>query len=462
MGTGPASVDGSGEQGISLREAVPTWAYIGLNSFGGPTGQIAVMHKVLVEQKRWISEERFLHALNYCMLLPGPEATQLATYVGWLMHRTAGGLVAGVLFILPGFVSILFLSVAYTSWRGVPAVDGLLFGLKAAVLAIIIEAVIRIGRKVLHNPAMVTIAAASFAAIFFFQVPFPVIIGAAALIGLLGDRLRPDLFEVLKPKTASKRSADPSPYATDLMDASHTRPTRTRAIRVLLIWLPLWLVPTAVLRWWLGPDDVFAAEALFFTKAAVVTFGGAYAVLAYIAQQAVDVYGWLAPGEMITGLGLAETTPGPLIQVVQFVGYMGAYRDPGELHPVTAGVIASILVTWVTFVPCFMWIFLGAPFMEHLRGKRSLTAALSTITAAVVGVVANLSVWFAVHTLFGRVDERTWYGARLLIPHWPSFDWAAATIAIVAGVTLFKLHWGVLRTLAVAVALSIGWTVLGG
>ena len=448
-------------QGVTLRQALPTWAFIGLNSFGGPTGQIAVMHKVLVEEKRWISEERFLHALNYCMLLPGPEAMQLATYVGWLMHRTTGGLVAGVLFVLPGFVSILALSIAYTTWSGVPAVEGMLFGLKAAVLAIILEAVIRIGRKVLRNGVMYAIAAASFAAIFFFEVPFPIIIGSAALLGFVGDRFRPDLFEVLKPKAAAAGQTAVA-YATDLADTRHTRPTRVRTLGVLAVWLPLWLVPVAGLQWWLGPDNVFAAEALFFSKAAVVTFGGAYAVLAYMAQQAVEVYGWLAPGEMVTGLGLAETTPGPLIQVVQFVGYMGAYREPGPMHPVAAGVIASVLVTWVTFVPCFLWIFLGAPFMEHLRGRRSLAAALSSITAAVVGVVANLSVWFAVHTLFGEVRETSWTGVRLLTPVWASFDWAAAVIAVVAGVVLLKLHWGVLRTLGVAVALSIGWTLFAG
>ncbi len=448
--------------GVGWPEAFRVWSYIGLNSFGGPTGQIAVMHKVLVEQKRWISEERFLHALNYCMLLPGPEAMQLATYVGWLMHRTRGGLLAGALFVLPGFLAILALSIAYTLFRDVTIVESLLFGLKAAVLAIVVEAVIRIGRKVLHNPLMYGVAAAAFIAIFVFQTPFPIIIVGAALLGYFGDRVRPDLFEVIRFKTAA---ADPHAgrYATDLADLSHTRPSTTeRTARTLAIWLTIWLAPVAGLHLWLGADHVYAAESWFFSKAAVVTFGGAYAVLAYIAQQAVEVYAWLEPGEMLTGLGLAETTPGPLIQVVQFVGYMGAYREPGALPPLAAGVVASVVTTWVTFAPCFLWIFVGAPFVEHLRGKRSLSAALSTITAAIVGVVLNLAMWFALHTLFTDLREIEGAGARLIYPALESLDWRAAAIAAVAAILLFRFHWGVLRVLAVAVAMSVALGLVEG
>ena len=442
--------------GVTLREAVGVWAYVGLNSFGGPTGQIAVMHKVLVEQKRWISEDRFLHALNYCMLLPGPEAMQLATYVGWLMHRTLGGLIAGVLFVLPGFLAILALSVAYTLFHDVSVVQSLLFGLKAAVLAIVVEALLRIGRKVLHNGLMYAIAGASFLAIFVFGVPFPAIILCAGLLGLLGARVRPDLFEVIRFKEA-REDAEGVRYATDRADLAHTRPRASRTLVTLVVWLTLWLGPVVALHVVRGADDVFTQQAWFFSKAAVVTFGGAYAVLAYMAQQAVEVYGWLAPGEMLAGLGMAETTPGPLIQVVQFVGYMGAHRDPGSLHPVGAGVLASILTTWVTFVPCFLWIFVGAPFVERIRGIRSLTAALSTITAAVVGVVLNLAAWFALHTLFAEVRTVETGVVRLSVPVLTTISWPAVVIAAVSGVLLLRLHWGVLRVLLVAVVLSVLW-----
>ena len=438
------------------------WTYIGLNSFGGPTGQIAVMHKVLVEQKRWVGEERFLHALNYCMLLPGPEAMQLATYVGWLMHRTPGGLMAGVLFVAPGFLSILALSIAYTQFRGVGVVESLLFGLKAAVLAIVVEAVIRIGRRVLRNGLMYAIAAASFVAIFFFKIPFPLIIVSAGVLGFLGDRLRPDLFEVIRFKAAAAAGAAAESYAADLADPAHTRPSVGQAARTLLVWGTLWFAPVIALHLWLGPQSVFAAESWFFSKAATVTFGGAYAVLGYIAQQAVEVYGWLAPGEMLTGLGMAETTPGPLIQVVQFVGYLGAYREPGSLSPLAAGVLASLLTTWVTFVPCFLWIFLGAPYVEGLRGKRSLSAALSTITAAVVGVVLNLAVWFALHTLFSELRIFEGYGMTLRVPIIRAIDWPALAIAALSALLIFRLHWGVLRVLGVAVALSVAWFLVAG
>ncbi|MFG0328479.1 MAG: chromate efflux transporter [Phycisphaerales bacterium] len=461
FGAGTTSVDAessSTDHGVSLASACRVWAYIGLNSFGGPTGQVAVMHKVLVDQNRWISEERFLHALNYCMLLPGPEAMQLATYVGWLMHRTLGGLIAGTLFVLPGFISILVLSIAYTQFRDLTLVQGLLFGLKAAVIAIVAEAVIRIGRKVLRNRVMYIIAAISFVAIFFFGVPFPAIILSAGAIGFIGDRFRPDLFEVLRFKQANN-GAPQTEYLTDHAATPPARPALWRTVSTLLIWGALWFTPVVLLHAWAGPTNVFAAQSWFFSKAAVVTFGGAYAVLAYIAQQAVEVYHWLEPGEMLTGLGMAESTPGPLIQVVQFVGYMGAYRDPGELDPVVAGVVSSVLTTWVTFAPCFLWIFVGAPYVEYIRGKRSLTAALSTITASVVGVVLNLSVWFALHTLFGELVEGAIAGARFPVPVFSTIDIPALLIAAMAALLIFRWHWGVLQVLGVSVVLGSAWTL---
>jgi chromate transporter len=405
------------------------------------------MHRILVEEKRWVGEDRFLHALNYCMLLPGPEAQQLATYLGWLMHRTLGGLVAGVLFVLPGFLAILLLSVLYAGFQGLPVVDALFFGIKPAVMAIVLEAVLRIGRRALKNGAMVAIAAAAFVAIFLFQVPFPLIVAGAAGLGLVGQKLAPARFEVLKPHGADGAGALPA-------DAGgHGGPAR--ALRVAAIWLALWFVPLLAGVSLLGKDDVLVQEGVFFSKAAVVTFGGAYAVLAYIAQQAVEVYGWLQPGEMLDGLGMAETTPGPLIQVVQFVGFMGAYRNPGRLDPMLAGVLGSVVTTWVTFVPCFLWIFLGAPYGERLRGQRALTAALSAITAAVVGVVLNLAVWFSVHTLFGRVGETSWAGMRLLVPERATVDAAALAIAAVAAVAMLRFEVGMLVTLG-------GSALLGG
>lgn len=443
---------------VSWGEAVRVWAVVGINSFGGPTGQIAVMHRVLVEEKRWISESRFLHALNYCMLLPGPEAMQLATYVGWLKHRTAGGLLAGTFFVLPGFISILALSLAYSELREVKAVAGLLFGLKAAILAIVAGALARIGRKVLRSGVMYGVAAASFMAIFIFAVPFPAIIIGAAVLGIAGDRLRPGLFGTAPFETAEEGAEQ---EAAEAALGEHTRPSTRRALGVLAVWLPLWLGPVALLRWWLGPENVFAQEGVFFSKAAVVTFGGAYAVLAYIAQQAVELYGWLEPGEMVAGLAMAESTPGPLIQVVQYVGYMGAYREAGELHPITAGVLASVLVTWVTFAPCFLWIFLGGPYVEQVRGNRSLGAALSVITAAVVGVILNLAAWFALHVLFARVEERRWGPVRYFVPEWGTVDVWAIVIAAVAAYLLMRRKWGVMRTLGVSALLGIVGAVAG-
>jgi len=450
---------------IPFGEALRCWVRIALLSFGGPAGQIAVMHRILVEEKRWVSENRFLHALNYCMLLPGPEAQQLAIYIGWLLHRTPGGLAAGTLFVLPGFLSILALSILYAGYRQLRFVDALFYGLAPAVMAIVIEAVFRIGRRALKNAAMLALAAAAFVAIFFFGVPFPAIVLAAAVAGFAGSRLRPDKFVVIKMHEADAGSQSGEQVFLSDQVATHTAPTLRRAVKVLVISLLLWFAPIAILAVTQGRDNVFVQEGIFFSKAATVTFGGAYAVLAYVAQQAVDVYGWLEPGEMLTGLGMAETTPGPLIQVVQFVGFMGGYRaaEAGalDLAPMTAGILASVLVTWVTFVPCFLWIFLGAPYIERLRGNQALSGALSAVTAAVVGVILNLAVWFALHTVFETVEEIQVWGVRLLMPRWQTIDITALLLAAGAFVAIFRFRWGMLPTLGASVALGFAWRMLG-
>ncbi len=442
--------------GISRGEALRVWIRVGAQSFGGPAGQIAVMHRILVEEKRWIGEDRFLHALNYCMLLPGPEAQQLATYIGWLMHGYRGGLTAGILFVLPGFLAILGLSLLYSAYSDVGPVVALLFGLKAAVLAVVIDAVRRIGKRVLKNRAMFAIAALAFVAIFFFQVPFPVIVISAGIIGFVGKQLRPDLFRVIRARSAA---APATPALLDGIELEHTRPSRRAAATVLAVCLALWFLPLAFLAALGEEGRIYLQEGVFFSQAAVVTFGGAYAVLAYIGQAAVERFGWLEPGEMLDGLGMAETTPGPLIQVVQFVGYLGAFRHPGTLHPMLAGILGSIVTTWVTYVPCFLWIFLGAPFVERLRDKQSLTSALSSITAAVVGVVLNLALWFALHFVFGALDTREVAGARLLVPVWSSLDVTALFLSAAACVAMFRFGVGMLPTLG-ASALA-GWVLRG-
>jgi chromate transporter len=442
-------------ESVPFREALGVWLKVAINSFGGPTGQIAVMHHYIVEDKKWISEARFLHALNYCMLLPGPEAQQLATYIGWLVHRTIGGIIAGTLFVLPGFLSILGLSVLYAGYNEVDVVKNLFWGLKPAVLAVVLAAVIRISGKALKNRAMVLVAAVAFVAIFFFKVPFPFIIAAAGVVGFLGSRYKPEVF-ALHSKHVAKLASDSVPtLVPDDCILEHTLPTRTRNIGVVFIFAALWFLPIFILAAILGRQNIYVQEALFFSKAAVVTFGGAYAVLAYIAQQAVDTYGWLYPGEMLDGLGLAETTPGPLIQVVQFVGFLGAYRNPGPLDPMLAGIIASILVTWVTFVPCYLWIFLGAPYIEKLRGNKSLNGALSAITAAVVGVVLNLAVWFSLHVLFGTVQEIHSVGLRLFVPHPTTISVPSLIIAGLAFVALFRFKLGVIPVIAASAATGI-------
>jgi chromate transporter len=439
--------------GVSLGEAFRVWLRVAALSFGGPAGQIAVMHRILVEEKRWISEARFLHALNYCMLLPGPEAQQLATYVGWLMHRTLGGIMAGGLFILPGIVAIMGLSWIYALYGKIGIVAALFFGLKAAVLAIVLEAVVRIGKRALKNRILIGIAAAAFVAIFFFDAPFPLIILAAGLIGFFGGRAGLPQFQ------AGNHGNDAQDNDNLLGEhrPAHATPNMGRSVRVAAIWLTLWLVPVLALVLILGRDDVFSQIAIFFSKMAMVTFGGAYAVLAYVAQQAVETYGWLQPGEMLDGLGMAETTPGPLIMVLQFVGFMAAFRDAGALPPLLAGTLGGLLATWVTFAPCFLWIFLGAPYIEVLRGNRALSGALSAITAAVVGVILNLAIWFGIHTIFGNVQAVEWGPFSLDAPVWESVNGWALLLSGAAILAMFRLHVGMLPTLA---ATSIAGLVL--
>ncbi len=431
----------------TLGEATLVWAKIGLLSFGGPAGQIALMHRELVERRRWIGEQRFLHALNYCMLLPGPEAQQLAVYIGWLLHRTPGGLIAGLLFVLPGALVMLALSMVYVLWRQVPVVDAALFGIKAAVLAIVLQALLRIGGHALKTRMLQATAVVAFIAIYVFQVPFPLIILGAGLFGLLLS-LWPSAVPggTLATGTGNEASAIDGLFAAGAPD--HVRPSTARALRVLAVWLPLWLGPVAILYWLTGADSVWSSIGTFFSGMAVVTFGGAYAVLAYVAQAAVDSYQWLVPGEMADGLGLAETTPGPLILVLQFVGFLGAYRQPGGLDPMLAGTLGAGLTLWVTFAPCFLWIFLGAPFVEALRGNRALSMALAAITAAVVGVIFNLAIWFALHVLFAQTVRLDLFGIGPELPVPASIDWQAALLTGIAILATLRLKAGLFATLA--------------
>lgn len=433
----------------TLTEATRFWARIGLLSFGGPAGQIALMHRILVEEQYWLGEKRFLHALNYCMLLPGPEAMQLAVYIGWLMHRTLGGIIAGLLFVLPGVVAIMALSWIYSLYGNVGPVEALFFGLKAAVLAIVVQAVIRIGSRALKNGAMVAIAAASFVAIFGFAVPFPLIILIVGLIGFFGARADLPAFRGGGGHgKVGKVQVDDADTLLGEESPEHTQVNRAWAFRISAVFLVLWLAPVALLFGVLGPAQVFAQIAGFFSVMAVVTFGGAYAVLAYVAQEAVQNFGWLAPGEMLDGLGMAETTPGPLIMVTQFVGFMGAFRDAGGMSPLMAGTLGGLLTTWVTFVPCFLWIFLGAPYIERLRGNKVLTAALTAITAAVVGVILNLAVWFGLHVVFDEVRTVTSIGLDLDVPVWSTLNLAAAALVLAALVAVFRFKLGPVTVLA--------------
>ncbi len=441
--------------GIGFGEAVRVWTRVAMLSFGGPAGQIAVMHRILVDEKRWIGEHRFLHALNYCMLLPGPEAQQLATYVGWLMHRTRGGLIAGGLFILPGIVAIMALSWIYALFGKVGIVSALFFGLKAAVLAIVLEALVRIGRRSLKNGIMLGLAAAAFVAIFFLKVAFPVIILAAGLVGYLGGRAGLSQFHVGGGHGEADQGLTDAESVLGEDVPAHARPSVEGVVRAAAVWLALWLGPVIAILLALGPEDVFGQIALFFSKMAMVTFGGAYAVLAYVAQQAVEHYGWLRPGEMLDGLGMAETTPGPLIMVLQFVGFMAAFRDPGTLPPLVAGTLGGLLATWVTFTPCFLWIFVGAPFIEVMRDNKALSGALAAITAAVVGVILNLAVWFAIHTIFAQVHPVAWGPFRFDAPVPWSVNLWGLLLSAAAVIAMFRFKVGMVPTLAATSAAGI-------
>ncbi|MFG1300579.1 chromate efflux transporter [Xanthobacter sp. V3C-3] len=445
----------------TFREAVKVWAKIGCLSFGGPAGQIALMHRELVEERRWIGEQRFLHALNYCMLLPGPEAQQLATYIGWLMHRTAGGLVAGLLFVLPGAVVMLALSILYALYRHVPLIDAAFLGVKAAVLAVVVEALLRISRRALKNRLMVAIAGLAFLAIYVLHIPFPLIILAAGLAGWAGSRAAPELFQSAGHAGAKADTHGVVDQMFEQGELAHAEPSLRRAAGIIAVWLPLWLGPVAVLWAAFGIGSVWTQIGSFFSLMAVVTFGGAYAVLAYVAQAAVDGFGWLAPGEMLDGLGLAETTPGPLVMVLQFVGFLAAYRSPGILNPMLAGCLGSLLTLWVTFAPCFFWIFLGAPYVEALRGNRALGAALSAITAAVVGVILNLALWFAVHVVFQQVVSVDWHGIGPDLPVLSSVDWRAAALSAMAMLAMFRFKLGMLHTLGVCGLAGVALSAFG-
>ncbi|TFV55344.1 chromate efflux transporter [Mycobacterium sp. PS03-16] len=443
---------------VPFREALRAWFLISLQTFGGPAGQIAVMQRFLVDEKRWIGQKRFLHALNYCMLLPGPEAQQLAIYTGWLLNGTRGGIAAGTLFVLPGAVAILALSAIYVAFGDTVAVSALFAGLAPAVLAIVISALWRVGKKALSGPGLVAIALLSFIALSVFAVPFPVVIAVAAAVGWLLGRYAPRALR--RPSTSAAAAEDGSaPLIRD--DVLHeATPSRAHTIKVLSVSVLAWGVPMLAVALLTGPHSVLTTQGMFFTGTALVTFGGAYAVLAYVAQRAVEVYHWLAPGEMVRGLALAETTPGPLIMVVQFVAFVGAYRNPGNVDPWLAATLAALLTTWVTFVPCFMFVFLGAPYVERLRNNTHLSAALTGITSAVVGVIANLAVYFAFHTLFAETLTAD-LGVEVQLPDVTTWRPLALAIATVAALAIFGLKWSVLRTLGLCALLGAAAALAG-
>jgi chromate transporter len=445
--------DQPGSRGlIPLGEATRAWFAISLQTFGGPAGQIAVMQHHLVDEKRWIGQKRFLHALSFCTLLPGPEAQQLAIYIGWLLNGVRGGLIAGGLFVLPGMLALLGLSALYVSAGDTTIVTAVLAAIAPAVLIIVAQAVVRVGGRALGHPALVALAVAAFVALSIFKTPFPLVIGAAALIGWALGRWAP--HTISDPSPRAQDADGPAPLISD--DQLHTeRPSRSHALKIVGLGLVAWAVPVGIVVAVAGSTSIFADMALFFTGAALVTFGGAYAVLAYVAQKAVQFYGWLTPSEMITGLALAETTPGPLIMVVQFVAFVGAYHQPGSLNPWVAAVLASLLTTWVTFVPCFVFVFVGAPYVERLRGNHALSAALTGIMAAVVGVIANLAIYFAIHTLFSDVSTVTWGPVQLQLPEPGTIKPLALAVAVFAALLLFRTKWSVLRTLGACATVGL-------
>jgi chromate transporter len=444
--TGPAAA-AAGPAHPTFREFFLVWLKIGCINFGGPAGQIAMMHRITVDEKKWVDEARFLHALNFAMLLPGPEATKLATYIGWLMHGLRGGLAAGILFVLPGALVMLGLSLLYALGRGVALIDGALFGIKAAVLVIVVEALIRIGKRALKTGVLIGLAAFAFICIFFFALPFPLIVAVAALIGYLVSRAAPEQLGLGEKAPAIAEAA----------------PERWRlAVTASAIGVMAWGMPVALVVAILGPNHILVQIGIFFSKLAVVSFGGAYALLAYMAQQVVETHGWMTAPEMVDGLGLAETTPGPLILVTQFVGFLAAYRHAAPFSPVTAGVLGAAMTTWVTFVPPILFTFAAAPFVEQLRSNQRLSGALAAITAAVVGVILNLSVWFALHVLFGQVTEihagpLRWFAFDPL-----ALDLKAAALAAVAGVLAFGLHRGLMEVVAIMAALGMATRLVLG
>jgi chromate transporter len=421
----------------TFREAFLFWLKLGFISFGGPAGQIAIMQTELVDRRRWISQSRFLHALNYCMLLPGPEAQQLAIYIGWLLHRTIGGIVAGAFFVIPSIFVLWGLSYIYVRFGNVSWIAAVFYGLKPAVTAIVFAALVRIGRKALRDCAMWGLAALAFVAIYFFKVPFPVIIIAAGLFGLTGEFITRRRFRLRLDHDAAESVRNDTAEAPP-----HTQPSLAPTIRLTLIVLMLWLTPTLITGLVAGWQSTLFREGAFFSKAAVVTFGGAYAVLPYVAQQAMFHYGWLKPGQMMDGLALAETTPGPLIMVVQFVGFVGAWQHPDGLPPLLAATLGAFLTTWVTFIPCFLWVLLGAPYVEQLRNEARLTAALSAITAAVVGVILNLAIWFSLRVFFPAVGM---------------VDWFALIVAAIAFLGLLKWKWNIVAVILAAGAAGLCW-----
>ncbi len=443
------------QRDIKFADAIIVWLKISLLSFGGPAGQIAVMHRLLVDELKWVSEKRFLHALNFCMLLPGPEAQQLTIYLGWLLHRVRGGVVAGVLFVLPGALTVLVLSMVYVTYQQAMAVNSIFFGVKAAVLAIVTTALWRLARKILRNKFLVSITLSAFFASFVFAVPFPiVIVGAALAAYFFGEA----------PVQTDGLDEDAEGRAIDSRIAAGGSPKPHQALFIAVFCACLWLVPVALLYRWLGAGNVYVQEAMFFSQVAVVTFGGAYAVLSYMAQQTVGHFGWLSAGEMLDGLGMAETTPGPLIMVTQFVGFMGAYRSPGVLDPMMAGCLGALVTTWVTFAPCFLWIFLGAPYIEALRGNRMLAVALTGITAAVVGVVLNLAIWFGLRVMFDDLADVTLPSLGVItvsVPVLSSFDPLASAIIAGALLAITRFGVGMIKVLAVSAATGLALGSVG-
>lgn len=425
-----------------FRQLLRVFARIGCLSFGGPAGQIALMHGEIVEKHKWVDEEQYLHALNFCHLLPGPEAQQLATWVGWRLHGLKGGLAAGLLFVIPGALVMLALSSLYALAANLDWFAALFLGIKAAVLAIVVQALIRIGGRALNTRFKQALAVAAFLALFVFNLPFPLVVLGAGVIGMIVAAYRPDLL-ALKPVSGADTS---------------TRPSFAVMARTILLWVAIWAIPMVLVLVLLGQDHVLWDVGVFFSQLAIVTFGGAYAVLAYMAQEAVQTYGWLNAGEMADGLGLAETTPGPLILVTQHVGFLAAFRSPEPFPPMVAGILGAGLTTWVTFAPCFLWIFTFAPWIERLQHATRLKGGLAALTAAVVGVIANLSVWFALHVLFTRVTIADVGPMQLNLPDWATFDWRAGVLSVLAAVILFALKRSIFRMLAV---LAVAGLALG-